>query len=226
MQAIDPIVMKKPLVIWGASGYARVVADIIRLAGEYDILGMLDDVRPERRGEIVGGVAVLGGREQWDEIKRQGATHVIVAVGHCAARVRLADFAVAHGLKLATAIHPGAIVASDALISPGTVIAAGAVVNPAVTIGRNCLINTCASVDHDCTIGDGVHIGPGVRLGGHTTIGKGAWLGIGAITCDRIHIGAGSVIGAGAVITRDIPPGVVAYGVPGRVMRNVNDSGT
>lgn len=215
--------MKGRLVIWGASGYARVVADIIRLAKEYEILGMLDDINPERRGEIVGGVPVLGGREQWEEIRRQRGTHVIVAVGDGAARLRLADFAAANGMELATAIHPRATVASDVSIGKGTVIAAGAVVNPAVTIGRHCIINTCASVDHDCTIGEGAHVGPGVRLGGHTRLGKGSWLGIGAITCDRIHIGEGAIIGAGAVITKDIPSRVVAYGVPGRVIRKVGE---
>lgn len=55
------------------------------------------------------------------------------------------------------------------------------------------------------------------------TIGDGVWLGAGAIVCPGVSIGENSVIGAGSVVTRDIPSGVVAYGNPARVAREVDD---
>ena len=60
--------MGTPLVVWGASGHARVVADIIGLSKEYDIVGFLDDVNPERCGTEFCGARVLGGRETFDEL--------------------------------------------------------------------------------------------------------------------------------------------------------------
>jgi acetyltransferase EpsM len=125
------------------------------------------------------------------------------------------------GFYLATAIHPRAIVAADVSIGAGTVIVAGSVVNPGAHIGENVIINTCASIDHECIIEDGVHICPGVRLGARVRVGRAAWIGIGATIKDRVHIGPGSLIGVGAVVLSDIPGGVVAYGVPARIVREM-----
>ncbi|MGO9203150.1 MAG: acetyltransferase [Limisphaerales bacterium] len=215
--------MRPKLVVWGASGHALVVIDILRLAGEYEIVGLLDDVNPQSRGLRVAGLAVLGGVEQLDELRRNGTTHVILAFGNCGARLRLAQLAKRAGFRCASAIHPRAVVAESARVGPGTVVAACAVINPGATIGENAIVNTSATVDHDCSIADGVHLSPGAHLGGYVTVGEEAWVGIGATVRDRIHIGAHSIIGAGAVLTRDVPPCVVVYGVPGRVIRSVNE---
>lgn len=209
------------VIIWGASGHALVVADILRLSGQYEVVGMLDDVNISRHGTKMGDTTILGGSEQFDNLKRNGTTHLIVAIGDCSVRKRLATTAVSNGFHLATAIHLRATVARDALIGAGTVIAAGAVVNPGVQIGTSCIINTNASVDHECVVGDAVHIGPGATLGGRVTVGTGAWVAIGATVLDRIHIGEESTIGAGAVVTKDIPDRVVAYGVPCKVIRTI-----
>lgn len=212
---------RKRLVLWGSSGHARVVADIVRATPEYDLVGMLDDLHPERRGEAVSGVSVLGDRSQLEALRREGVSHLIVAIGDCAARHHLSEVAIGYGFQLATAVHPSAVVASDAVIGGGTVVAAAGVVGPGAHIGRSCVVNTSASVDHDCTLADAVHIGPGAHIGGGTTIGLASWIGIGATVVDHIRVGAGAIVGAGAVITKDVPDKVVVYGVPGRIIRRV-----
>jgi maltose O-acetyltransferase len=88
-------------------------------------------------------------------------------------------------------------------------------------------------------IGDDVQIGPGVQLltathpldaaarrakweaGAPIRIGDNAWLGGGVIVCPGVTIGADTVIGAGAVVSRDVPAGVLAAGVPARVVRSL-----
>lgn len=214
--------MKQGLVIWGASGHALTVADIVRLEGKYDIVGFLDDITFQRRGEAFCGSTVLGGREQLRELREQGIHHILFGFGNCEARLRLADWVRRQGFKLGTGIHPRAVVAADVQIGEGTIIAAGAVINPATRIGENVIINTCASVDHECLVEDGCHISPGVHLGGRVTVGKGGWIGIGATVKDRVHIGSGSIIGVGAVVLDDIPEDVVAYGIPAKVISGVN----
>jgi len=208
------------LFVWGAGGHARVVADIVRLSGTYTIAGFLDDVAPERAGEIFEGSPILGGRAKLDEIRAAGVTHVIVAFGDCESRLAAGRFAVEKGLLLATAVHPRATIAASARIGAGTVVAANAVVNPGVTIGESVIVNTAATVDHDCTLGDGVHVSPGACLAGGVSVGDCAWIGIGAVVADGRTIGRGSWIGAGAAVVGDIPEGVVAYGVPARVVRS------
>jgi acetyltransferase-like isoleucine patch superfamily enzyme len=54
-------------------------------------------------------------------------------------------------------------------------------------------------------------------------IGAGAQIGVNVTILPYVHIGAGALIGSGSVVTRDIPPGTVAYGNPAKVHRYVTD---
>jgi len=56
------------------------------------------------------------------------------------------------------------------------------------------------------------------------TIGDGVWLAAGVLVCPGVTIGENTVVGAGAVVTRSLPAGVVAYGNPARVIRQVSDA--
>jgi sugar O-acyltransferase (sialic acid O-acetyltransferase NeuD family) len=198
-----------------------VVADIVRLSGIFRVVGFLDSLDPGRKGTSFCGAPVLGGEEQLEILRGQNVGHLIVGVGDCRARLSLAGAARRSGFELATAIHPGAILAQDVTVGQGTVIVAGSVINPGAVIGENVIVNTSSSVDHDCRVENGAHIGPGAHLGGGVTIGEGAWVGMGAVIREGIRIGKGSVIGAGAVVLRDIPEAVVAYGLPAQVIRKV-----
>lgn len=206
------------VVIWGASGHALVVADILRLSGTYSLAGYLDSIQPRRRGEPFGDSVVLGGREQLQALRDSGVDYLALGVGDCRARLEIADVAVGAGFRLATAIHPSAVIAGNASVGEGSVLCAGSVVNPVARLGRAVIVNTGASVDHECVIGDGAHISPGVHLAGRVTVGMGTFVGVGSVARDGVSIGERCIIGAGAVVVNDIPGDVVAYGVPARVV--------
>jgi UDP-N-acetylbacillosamine N-acetyltransferase len=209
------------LVIWGASGHALVVAEILRAAGGYRLVGFLDDVDLARRGRPHGGSVILGGREQLAGLRADGVACALVAIGDCRVRLTCGQDLVEAGFELVRAIHPRACVAPGVRVGAGSVIAAGAVVGPASVVGCSAIVNTAASVDHECIIGDGAHIGPGVHLGGRVRVGRATWIGIGATVADRACVGDGAIVGAAALVLADIPPGVVAFGVPARVVRLV-----
>jgi acetyltransferase EpsM len=209
---------RERLIIWGASGHAMVAADIVRLRDHYEIAGYLDDVEQERRGRPFYGSFVRGGREQLISLWRDAIRWLFVAVGDCQARLALADVARENGFKLATLLHPQAILASDASVREGSLVAAGAVVSPAVRIGHNVIINTSATADHECVIDDGAHISPGAHLAGGVRIGRGTWVGLGSNVKEGVQIGSHSIIGAGSLVLDDIPGGVLAYGVPAKVI--------
>lgn len=214
--------MTDRVVIWGASGHALVVADILRREGR-EVLGFIDDMAAERLGQPFAGARVLGGRDCLDGLRADGVRDIVVAVGNCAARLRLADVVRQHGFALARAVHPRAVVAADVALGAGTVVCAGAVVNPGTAVGECAIVNTAATIDHECVIADGAHVGPGAHLGGRVRVGRGAWIGIGATVSDRVVVGAESIVGAGAVVVNDVPPRVVAFGVPARVVRDVDE---
>ncbi|NEO21423.1 acetyltransferase [Moorena sp. SIO4A5] len=212
------------IIVWGASGHALVVIDALAQQTNYSIVGLIDDINPQLHGSYFHGLPILGGREQVTILKEQGINCAFVAIGNNQARIRESNYLRSLSFDLLTAIHPRAIIAPDVNIGSGTVICAGAVVTPAAQIGQDVIINTSASVDHECIVEDGVHIGPGVHIGGRATIKHGAWIGIGAVVSDRITIGMNTIVGAGSVVVRDIPPGVVAYGVPAKIMRKIDQS--
>jgi acetyltransferase EpsM len=96
-----------------------------------------------------------------------------------------------------------------------SIIIAGAVV------GDFCIINTAATVDHDCILEDFVHIAPGVNLCGNVKVGKRSLVGVGAVVRPEITIGSDTIIGAGSVVVENVPSGVMAYGNPCRVVREI-----
>lgn len=208
--------MKPKLVVWGAGGHAMVIADIIRLCGEFELVGFLDDVDETRRGTQFCGVPVLGGKEKLDDLPQSGVRHLIIGFADCTQRLSRADLVLTNGFSLATAIHPQASIADGVLIGPGTVVKAMVVIEPSVTIGKNVIIGARSLIAHESVVEDGVHISGGGNVGGRVRIGRGAWIGIGATVKDRVTVGAGTQIGAGSAVVEDIPDGVVAFGVPAR----------
>jgi len=211
--------VKEHIVIWGASGHAMVVADIIRLRRKFSIYGFIDDINPDRKNEMFSRERILGGTEVLDTLEK-GVHRFIIAIGDCKARIEKARIIKQAGFDLISAIHPSSIIASDVLIGEGSVIAAGAVINPGCKIGDNVIINTSAVIDHECVINDGSHICPGANLAGNVTIGESSWIGIGSIIKEKIRIGNNSFIGAGSLVLKDIPDNVVAFGSPAKVMKS------
>ena len=78
------------------------------------------------------------------------------------------------------------------------------------------------TVGHDCQIGDFVELSPDVNISGNCTIGDFTNIGTGAVVLPNIRIGKNVVIGAGSVVTKDIPDNSLAYGIPARVMKQLD----
>lgn len=212
-----------PVLILGAGGHARVIAEIVSRQGRR-LLGFLDD----RVTGYVDGYHCLGPIDQLSRIVASlPDLRIALAIGIGDNRIRrriverIRMTMVAKQLVFATVIDPSAVISSHANIGAGTVIMPNAVVNNGARIGEHAIINTAAAVDHDCTIGDFVHLSPGVRLAGNVQVDHGAHIGTGAVAIPGVRIGCWSVIGAGSVAVREIPERVVAYGAPARVQRTL-----
>lgn len=201
------------LALWGAGGHARVVADGALSAGWAEV-AFFDDGDADRTGPWpISGTAA-------DLLARAGAFDgVVVAVGDNDARLERSERLARAGGRLATVIHPRAVVSPRAEVGAGTVVLAGAVVNIGARLGRAVIVNTGATVDHDCVLEDGAHVSPGANLAGGVMVGRGAWIGLGAAVRQGVTVGDGAVVGAGAVVVRDVVGRTTVAGVPARILR-------
>jgi len=206
----------KRVFLYGSGGHAKVIIDILRLNGA-EVAACLDD-DPAKAGGFVMGVPIFHAQEGFAQLKEQGALAGIVGIGNNRIREEKTALLRAQGFRLATAIHPSAIIASDVIIGDGTAVMAGVVVNCGARIGENAILNTSCSVDHDCVIGNNVHISPGAHLGGTVVIGDGTHIGIGAVVLPNLTIGKNVMVGGGAAAIGDLPDGVTAVGVPARII--------
>lgn len=198
----------KQLIIIGASGHGKVVADIARQAG-YDDIQFLDD-----NEELVScsGYPIAGRCRKFADFN----CDFVVAIGNPEVRQHIVGRLVDAGKSVVTLIHPNAVIGENVSIGIGTVVVAGAVINPGAQIGSGCIINTCASVDHDCDIADFVHVAVGAHIAGTCTIGERTWIGAGATIINNIRICGDCTIGAGAVVIRNIEEPGIYFGCPAR----------
>lgn len=209
--------MSLPLLIYGAGGHSKVVFDAARSAGmTVHVLADDDDALEEAYG-----LRVINPQRDWSLLPSPFS--YIVAIGDNPARTRVFEELRKRGCVPLSVLHRSAIVATGATVGDGTLLCAGAVINPGARLGINCILNTCASVDHDCLVGDHVHLCPGVRLGGDVVVGSGTMIGLGAVVLPGVKVGAECIVGAGAVVNRDIPARVVAYGNPARVRKSIKE---
>jgi len=207
------------IAIVGAGGHGRVVLDIIRAAGQHQAVSFLDS-NPKLSGRRIDGVPVVGGCERLPDLRAQGVTGVVVAIGDNGVRRGFAEQFRADGFELINVLHPSAQIASTATLGCNVVIAAGVVVSAHCQIGDSAILNTGCIVDHESMIGTSAHICPGVRLAGHVTVESGAFVGIGATVVQNIRIGFDAVVGAGAVVIRDVDPMTTVVGVPAHEIKS------
>lgn len=203
--------MKNKLLIIGASGHGKVIADIALKMNMWKTIAFLDD---DENTKISMGIEVIG--TSLDAFKNIKDCDIFIAIGNNNVREKIQDKLLKAGANIPVLIHPSAVIAEQVELGEGTVVMAGAVINCCTKIGRGCIINTGATIDHDNYLDDYVHISPGVHTAGTVKIGKGTWLGIGSVISNNICIASNCKVGAGAVLLKDILETGTYVGVPAR----------
>ena len=195
------------LIIIGAGGHGKVVADIAAKIGYTDICFADDHAKGQCLGfPILGGTAHL---EAWND----GATDFVIGIGNNAVRKKIAE---EYDINWVRLVHPSAQIGLRASIGRGTVVMAGAVINACAGVGEHCIINTRAVVEHDDRIGNYVHLSPGVTLSGTVTVGECTWLGTGTSVINNVDICANVTVGVGSVVIRSIQKEGIYYGLVGK----------
>ena len=208
----------RPLVLWGATGQARVLAELVD-GTDYQVAAYVDrsvTQSPDPNLPIFPGLSALA---QWVETHpERDSLCAAVAIGgpHGSDRREIAAALRGLGLEVPTLIHRDAHIARTAEIAEGAQVLIGAVIGAGARIAGSTIVNSRASVDHDCVIEEGAHVGPGATLAGEIYVGEDAFIGTGAVVLPRVRIGRGAVVGAGAVVLKDVPDGATVVGNPAR----------
>lgn len=193
--------MSERVIIIGAGGHGKVVADIVTACGD-TVVGFLDD--DTSKENVLGPVC---------NASLYPDCRFVIAIGNNEVRKNLAD-----QLQLSwyAAVHPTAVISPSAVINEGTVVMANAVVNADAVIGMHCIVNTAAIVEHENLLADFVHISPNAALGGNVRVGQSTHVGIGACVRNNISICGGCTIGAGAAVVKNIDEAGTYVGIPAR----------
>ncbi len=201
--------MNNRVVIIGAGGHAKVVADIVRKSGDF-VEGFLDD-NEERTGEAFFGAHIIGTSR---EIERLSADCLFFsAIGSNKVRKHISE---SFDCRWYTAIHPTAVIGEGASVGEGSCVMANAVINPAASVGKHCIVNTSAIVEHDCKVGDFTHMSPKSSICGAGALGSLVWLGTGATVVNGVSVCDETVVGAGAVVVKNIEECGTYIGVPAK----------
>lgn len=208
--------------VYGAGGCGRGVmplarAQLKKIGIALDRLIFIDDGREAK--EINGQRAL-----SYSEFIQEEASerHIVLAIANGAIREKLATRCAADGVKPWTVRAESAMFMDDVVLGDGAAISPFVTITSNIRIGRHFHANLYSYVEHDCLIGDFVTFAPGVKCNGNIVIEDHAYIGAGAVIKQgRLNrplvIGRGAIVGMGAVVTRDVPPGVTVVGNPARL---------
>jgi sugar O-acyltransferase (sialic acid O-acetyltransferase NeuD family) len=203
--------MRIALVV-GAGPQGRNDAEILQAQGGWGVIEFIDD-DPALWGQVINGVTVSGGMASLPGRRRE-ELHAVVALGNPIARLRVVRQLEAMEIPFLTAIHPNATVSPSARIGKGVTIEPSAVVSANAVLGNHVYVMLGAMIGHDAIIAEGATVTACVLVSSRVQIGRWAFLCDAATILPRRSVGAGSIVAAGALVTRDVPPGVLVLGVP------------
>src|SRR3972149_1364450 len=135
--------MVQKIVIIGGGGHAKVLIEIIKLMGQYNIIGILD--AQFATGTSIAGIPVLGKDDLMSNLYATGVKHACIAVGSIkdnSKRKFLYEKVKRIGSQVPSLLHPYSIISKDTIISEGVQVTAGAIIQKGSTIGLRPIMDT------------------------------------------------------------------------------------
>lgn len=211
--------MKLYIVGCGGVGKFIVYNEHLFLNRHYEIAGLVDD-DPQNADQKIGKYSILGTTRLLLDIREPFA--VAIGVADPVIKKKLIQ-----KIQSKFALYPS-LIASNAWISPRSTIGKGVIIYPGVTVNYetniedHVLLNMNCAIGHNCTIQQYSTLAPGVSLAGGTFLEEAVFLGINSATRQSVRIGAHTVVGGLAMVTRNLPPGIVAVGIPARPLNKIS----
>lgn len=189
---------ERTLLILGAGGHGKAVAEAALLSGEWQRVLFADDRWPQLTESF--GVPVVGNLGCLERLSSQ-VDAGIAAVGNNQLRQVWQETLAEAQIPLASVIHPRAWVSASAEVGAGTAVMALAVVGTHARLGRGVIVNAGTVVDHNAEVGDFGHLGVGVSLAGGVRVGAAAWLQAGCSAGYGIVVESTTVLAPGTALS-------------------------
>jgi len=203
----------------GGGGFAREVLDTIDVLNTHtddaiSPIGYVYDGGSKDVGKFIHGIPVLGDLSHLKSVDFN-EVRLVAAVGRPVWRRKMVEEAKKLGGKFISIIHPTVTISKWAKVGEGAIMQRFCIVMPEVVIGDFFISNGFVGIGHDAFVGDYVQMNPHVVISGGTVIGNDVFIGLRA-TILPTRIGDGAVIGACALVTKDVPPNMMAKGMPAK----------
>jgi sugar O-acyltransferase (sialic acid O-acetyltransferase NeuD family) len=208
----------KPVLIIGAGGHAKVVADALLASGRHVLGFTAGGTTDGEYPDVLPGLRVLGS----DRILSKYAPMEIDLVNGLGGvdcdglRRRVQELLEADGWNFTGVCHPTAQASPFASVSAGVQLLAASVIQAGARIGPGSIVNTSAIVEHDSVLDAYVHVAPRAVLCGNTQVGCNSHIGAGAIIVQGVRLGPNTLVAAGAVVIKDFKGRGTLMGVPAR----------
>lgn len=210
--------LKKVAIVGGRGNglvIAQVIEDMAKACHSIAVAGFLNDHEPI--GSLIGEYEVIGRPREWKNL--ESGTQVVFAllsVGKMEERSDLLSALSVPENRLATLVHPTALVGSGVSVGKGSVICSYVTCQPGSSIGNNSIVRAGANLGHDARVADFVDIGPNSTLCGYSDVAKGAHIAPNSVVRDSVSVGEFGVLSAGSVALKNIEPRTVWMGNPAR----------
>lgn len=205
------------LLILGAGGHGKVIADIASQLGKWNKIAFADD-----RIDIntILNFPIVSSMGEYEKVIDQ-YDEAFIAIGNNKIRMQWINKLISREVRIAKIIHPSSVISEFSEIGEGTVVMPGTIVNADTSIGRGVILNTSSSIDHDCRIEDGVHISPGVHICGTVIIGRCSWICTASSIINNVKIGVNVKVAAGSTVLCNVPSNVMVAGTPAVIKKQL-----
>ena len=215
------------MIVIGAKGFAKeLLEDLVSPKYGYNEFNLFffDDLSKDLGDKLFSKYQILTNISEVENILKNISKEFALGLGTPKYRKKLAEKFELLGGKPKTIISDLAKIGSfNNNIGLGSTIMGGTQITNNIKIGKGVLINLNCTIGHDAEIEDYVELTPSVNISGHCKIGTLTTLGTGAVVIPGVVIGRNCIIGAGSVVTKDVPDNSVVVGIPGKVIKTLEN---
>ncbi|MDQ3030795.1 MAG: acetyltransferase [Myxococcota bacterium] len=210
---------RKRIVVFGAAGQARdtawLIRELVRAGNGFELVGFV----VSDRSKLGPYDSAIVGDMDWLLANRGNVDAIAMGIGSPAVRLRIAEQLERElpRVEWPVLVHPSVVIDREsARLEPGAMIAAGTAGSVNIAIERHGLVNIGCTLGHEATIGAGCVVNHGASISGGVVLERAVLVGTGARVLQYLRVREGATVGAGAVVTRDVDPGVTVVGIPAR----------